>query len=183
MDRSGNLLIAHPKLSPTNPFYKTVIYLFHDDAEGSKGLIINKPSKYPVSDFIINKGYDMYMTRENMRYGGPVATQTVIMLHTDEWTSSSTDYFNKGVGISCDEFMIEKIATNNQPNLWRMMVGMCAWHPGQLDLELKGKYPYKAENSWLTAEANTSILFEQDGDKQWDKALALSSKQMIAAFF
>jgi putative AlgH/UPF0301 family transcriptional regulator len=79
--------------------------------------------------------------------------------------------------------MLEKMATGNEPGLWRMVVGICSWSPGQLELELSGKYPYRPENSWLTVKANRSIMFEHDGDKQWQKAMDLSSKTMLDNFF
>jgi len=181
--KAGKLLIAHPNLSSNNPWYKTVIYLFDDDTNGSKGLVVNKASSYRVSDFFSSRGMILGLTKETMRYGGPVATKTILMLHTDEWYSSSTGYAKNGVAISCDDFMLEKMSMNNQPELWRMCVGLCSWQPGQLDQELEGKYPYRPENSWLTADADPSILFECDGDKQWEKALAVSSRQLINQYF
>lgn len=179
----GKLLIAHPNLPKNNPFYKTVIYIFMHNSEGTQGLIINKPSDFSVSQFIHSKGWDMPLTKETMRFGGPVSPKTVIMLHTDDWYSSNTQIIKNGVGVSGDEFMLEKLASGNAPGLWRMCVGLCAWLPGQLDLELAGKYPYKPENSWLTVDANRSIIFEHDGDKQWQKAMDLSSKKMIEQWF
>jgi len=151
--------------------------------EGTQGLIINKPSQFPVSQFVESKGWSMALTKETMRFGGPVSPKTIVMLHTDDWYSSSTTIVSRGISVTCDDFMLEKISTGNTPGLWRMAVGVCAWQPGQLDLELAGKYPYRPENSWLTVDANRSIVFEQDSDKQWQKALELSSKSMIEQWF
>ena len=179
----GKLLISHPNLPKTNPFHKTVIYIFQHNNEGTQGLVINKPSEFPVSQFIQSKGWAMPLTKETMRYGGPVSAKTVVMLHTDDWYSSSTIPIVNGLSITCDDFMLEKLATGNAPGLWRMCVGVCAWQPGQLDLELSGKYPYRPENSWLTVDSNRSIIFEHDGNKQWEKALESSSRQMIDSYF
>jgi putative AlgH/UPF0301 family transcriptional regulator len=60
---------------------------------------------------------------------------------------------------------------------------MCAWQPGQLDRELKGLPPFKAENSWLIADPNDTIVYDYDGDTQWEKALTYSRQQMINFFF
>lgn len=179
----GKLLISHPNLPKNNPFHKTVIYIFQHNNQGTQGLIINKSSDFPVSQFITSKGWQMPLSKETMRFGGPVSPKTVIMIHTDDWYSSSTQSIVNGISLTFDEFMFEKMSTGNTPGLWRMCVGVCAWHPGQLDLELAGKYPYTPENSWLMVDATRSIMFEHDGDKQWQKAMELSSKHMIEQWF
>ena len=178
----GKLLVSHPNLPKNNPFHNTVIYIFQHNHQGSQGLIINKPSDFPVSQFVKSRGWHMELTKETMRYGGPINSKTVVMIHTDDWYSSNTEHIANGISVSCDDFMFEKIASGNAPGLWRMTVGLCAWQPGQLDLELSGKYPYRPENSWLTVDANKSIMFEHDGDKQWEKALNLSSRQLIDSY-
>jgi putative AlgH/UPF0301 family transcriptional regulator len=60
-----------------------------------------------------------------------------------------------------------------------MMGGICAWQPGQLEMELKGQGPYLPENSWLTCKSNEDIIFAYDGERQWEKAVELSSRQMF----
>jgi putative transcriptional regulator len=181
--RVGKLLIAHPNLPKTTPFHKTVVYIFNEDEQGVQGLILNKPTGYKVNDFIMTQGFEMPLTKEKMRFGGPVSTKLVFMLHTDDFESASSMPVGKGLMLSCDDFMLEKLSMGYQPSLWRMAVGVCMWQPGQLDMELQGHPPYRPENSWLTADANDSILFEYDGEKQWEKALELSSRQMIDSYF
>ena len=183
MNRQGQLLIAHPNLPHNNPFYKSVIYIFEDDQVGTQGIILNKPTNYSVNSFIETQGFTMGLSPEKMRFGGPVSSKMVFMLHTDDWESASSSPVGKGLMISCDDFMLEKMAMGYQPGLWRMMVGVCAWQSGQLDMEMQGVKPYRPENSWLTADANDNILFGYDGEKQWEKAVALSSKQMINSYF
>lgn len=182
MSRQGQILIAHPNLPEQTPFHKTVIYIFNDGPEGTQGIILNKPTRYRVNEFMEEQGFPIHVTKERMRFGGPVSTKMVFMLHTEDFDSASTMPAGKGLKLSCDDFMLEKMAMGYQPSLWRMMVGVAAWQPGQLDMELNGKPPYRPENSWLTADANDSILFEYDGEKQWTKALELASRQMINSY-
>jgi putative AlgH/UPF0301 family transcriptional regulator len=35
----------------------------------------------------------------------------------------------------------------------------------------------------LTANANESIIWDYDGDEQWNRAIELSSQQMIHTYF
>lgn len=181
--KTGKILIAHPNLPANNLFYKSVVYVYDDTPNGTQGLILNKPSNYHVSDFLKNRGMDFPHTKETMRYGGPVRTNTVVMIHSDNWYSSSTTAIRNDIALSCDDFMFEKMAMGDCPSLYRIAVGICGWQTGQLNLELTGRWPYKPENSWLTAEADPSIVFEHDGERQWQKALELSSNQMIASYF
>lgn len=176
----GKLLIAHPNLSKNNPWFQRVIYIFADsEKNGTQGLIINHSTRYNVTDFIAGRGWDMPLTREHVRVGGPVNPKIIFMLHTNEWYSSSTMQVKNNIAVSCDDFMLQKLSFGDQPDAWRMTVGMCAWAPGQLEMELSGKPPYRPENSWLTADVDHSILFEYDGERQWKKSLDLSSKQTV----
>lgn len=183
MSRQGKLLIAHPNLPSNSPWSQRVIYLFADGAEGTQGLVINHPTRYTVNDFISGRGFDLPLTKERIRVGGPVNGKSLFVLHTSEWYSESTFVVDKNFSISSDNFMIEKLSLGNQPDLWRMCLGMCAWAPGQLDAELSGEFPYKTENSWLIADADHSVLFEYDGEKQWNQALELSTKQSVNSWF
>lgn len=184
MSRQGKLLIAHPNLPKNNPFDKSVIYVFSDDDKGTQGIILNKPAELSVNDFLLTKRFESFPeTPEKMRFGGPLSTRTVFMLHTDDFESTSSTIAGKGLMITSDDFMFEKMSFGQQPSAWRIAVGVCGWQPGQLDLELKGQPPYRAENSWLTADGNDNIIFNYDGERQWKQATELSSHQMINLFF
>ena len=183
MSKAGNVLIAHPNLTSNNPWYKTVIYIFEVNHKGTQGLVINKPSDLHVSNFLANRGMQMPHSIETMRYGGPLQSNLVLMLHTDHWYSKSTRVIGNGIALSYDDFMFEKMCMGDTPGLYRVAVGMAQWQPGQLDAELAGTPPYKPENSWLIAEADAGLLFEHDREKQWHKAVEMSSAQMINHFF
>lgn len=183
-NRVGQLLIAHPNLPKENPFQRTVIYILNDNETGTQGIILNKPTAYKVADFMTQRGYGFPSTDQRIRFGGPLSTKTVFMLHTDDFTSASSEIVGNGLMISCDDFMIEKMTQQQVfPHRWRMCVGICGWQPGQLDMELQGHPPYRPENSWLVAKANESIMFSCDGEQQWQKAMELSSRQMINSYF
>lgn len=182
MNRQGRLLIAHPNLSSQTPFYKSVIYIVTDDKEGTTGLIINKSTAYSVNSFAASYGVNLNTTKEKLRFGGPVNTKSIFLLHSEEFMTQGSIHTGNGICVSYDSLILEKMEYQT-PAYWRLCIGMCAWQPGQLDLELEAVKPYKAENSWLLAEPNDSIIFEYDGEKQWEKSLAASSRQMINQFF
>jgi len=184
LSKVGKLLIAHPNLPNGNPFKHSVIYIYEDtEHNGTVGVVLNYHSNFTVSDLCKQKGIIFPDGSQNLHKGGPVNEQAILMLHTDEWQSHNTSKAGPGLHISSDNIMFNKIALGDQPAYYRIFAGMSAWQPGQLDMELRGQFPYKPENSWLLADANDSIIFEYDGDKQWQMAVELSSQQMIDQYF
>jgi putative AlgH/UPF0301 family transcriptional regulator len=184
MSMAGKLLIAHPNLPAGSPWAKTVIYVYEDKPTiGTLGLVLNKFSNFTVRELCHQKGIMFPDSAPVIHKGGPVNEQALMLLHTDEWQSQNTTPAGKSYRISSDNFMFEKIAKGDYPAYYRFFAGMAAWSPGQLNMELKGQFPFRSENSWLTADSNDSILFEYDGEKQWERAIATASSQMIDQFF
>ena len=79
--------------------------------------------------------------------------------------------------------MFLKMSQGNEPVYWRMHIGLCSWSPGQLDMEMKGQFPYNKTHRWLTANPTEEIIFEYDGEEQWNKALELCSYQTVNQWF
>lgn len=106
----------------------------------------------------------------------------VIMLHTHEWCSTNTGAVSADYSITSDYNMFGKIAQGDQPCYWRMFAGVASWAPGQLEQELETESSYGNSNFWLTATPNDDIMFQTDGDNQWQAALDLSAKQLFDAW-
>jgi putative transcriptional regulator len=183
MSRQGQLLIAHPNLPIDHPFGQTVIYVGYDGNDGVTGLILNKTTNLSVSQFLHRRKLDTLNTGDKtMHIGGPVSTQSVFMLHSNDWESTTSIDAGNGLSISSDDFMLEKLALGHVPAYWRLFAGVCSWQAGQLDLELKGIAPYRPENSWLTCKPNDNIIYNYDGVDQWEKAMTLSREQLINSY-
>ena len=180
MSRRGKILIANPAMPKTNPFYKSVIYLYVDDAStGSVGLVLNKPSGIPVQKVFYDNKATYPPPEKSVYMGGPVNPNAICILHTDEWQSQNTMVAGNNLLVSSDQLMFLKMSQGNEPVHWRITIGISSWSPGQLDMELAGQFPYNNAHKWLTATPTESILFEYDGEEQWSKALELCSKQTI----
>ena len=181
---AGKLLIAHPNVENENIFSKTVIYVYQDDAmQGSLGVILNKPSRFKISDVCAEKNIVFGDTTKRVYHGGPVNQQALVLLHSNDWSSENTADATNNLCVSSDNTMLSKISTGNEPAYWRLFGGMCGWAPGQLESELSGQWPYRPENSWLTADANDSLIFEYDGKSQWSNLVETSSQQMFDKYF
>ena len=176
----GKLLVAHPNLEGT-VFERSVIYLYQDNDYGSAGIILNRVSQYTLKYLFDNKGLS-YERHGYVYIGGPVETKSITLLHTDDFGSVNTQHVSKGICVSSDNLMLEKIAMGNEPDDWRITVGICGWSPGQLEDEIKGRGNRRG-TSWLTTEADANIIFGYDGEKQWEKAVELCSRNMFDQYF
>jgi putative transcriptional regulator len=153
----GKLLVAHPNLG--NFFHRTVIFVYQDDENsGTLGLVLNKPTRITVADV--------------------VTENAVFLLHEDQWYGSNTMQIgNSGLAITSDNVMMEKLSMGNYPLGWRMCTGVAAWRPGQLQQEMSSIH------GWLTCDANRAIVFNKDGDRQWNNSLQLCANQKIDSYF
>lgn len=179
MDLTGKLLVAHPSLKGAL-FSHSVLFIFEHSANGAQGFVLNKSIGYPVSDIFESNGL-IIDTNDTVYKGGPINERSLSLFHTGEWLSSNT-YPVGDYCVSSDKFMLEKMASGPAPVYWRMVSGISGWAPGQLEAEIEGQGPF-TEKSWLTLDPNDSIMFDYDGEEQWNKAIEMCSQQMINSFF
>ena len=175
----GKLLVAHPRLQE-KPFSRSVVLVTEDHANGSVGLILNKPTEFSLRQIMESKGYDC-LADKTVYLGGPVNSSALVMIHSDNWYSSNTMVVKSGISISSDTLMIEKMAMGDFPHQWRFVCGISGWSPGQLNSEIKGTNG--REPGWLVCDANEDIIHKWDGEKQWRKALELCSSEMLNQYF
>lgn len=184
MSRVGKILIANPTMPAENPFAKTVIYVYSDDVkQGTTGVILNRVSETTVQDLCYDHKITYPSSEPKVHIGGPVNRTAMILLHTDDWHSSNTALAGNNLLISSDKLMMLKLSQGNEPVYWRMIIGLSSWAPGQLDMEIKGQFPYNRTHQWLTADPDEDTIFGYDGEEQWNKALELYSAQMIDFYF
>jgi|TARA_A100001388_G_scaffold176448_1_gene132038 putative transcriptional regulator len=173
----GKLLVAKPHVMRDPFFQKSVVYIYEQQGEVVLGLILNKPTNMTTTDVnklrgTINSGAVAPLYR-----GGPVSEQSLLMIHTDDWSSTNTLDAKNGLLVSSDELMLEKLAMENLPKCWRLMSGMSTWVIPQLQTEI---YRHKA---WLVIDPNKQIFFDTDGEEQWKASIDLASHRMMETFF
>lgn len=180
----GKLLIANPRFPSSNPFAKSVIYLYqHNSVLGSSGVVLNKSSSKRVSDFA---GYDIGFEQycNNMIHlGGPVNPAAMILLHSDDWKSSNTVEVGNRLRISSDEGMFDRLGIGPEPAYWRMFFGYSGWSVGQLESEIEGKNGYDESTRWLLADPTDELMFLYDNEEQWEKSLEHATSQIVDSWF
>ena len=163
------LLIASPQMK--DPFFEgTVVLVWHYDADGAIGVIVNRALPHSIPDVLMLTGVEeMNLHPENrVTWGGPV--------ETGSGTAISRAQINDGEGWQLDENIA---ITRSEDVLYRMLseqkqvilcLGYAGWGPGQLDAEIEA-------GGWLYTDATPDLVFDsrdEDGYAQAIKTLGLT---------
>jgi len=176
-----HFLIAMPGLEDAM-FTKSVVYVCEHSPRGALGLIINKPSDLKM-DALFGK-VDLQLQRPDVAsqavfQGGPVHEERGFVLHEpvfadaerpQESLYASTLVIPGGLEMTTSRDVLEAIAAGAGPRKVLVSLGYSAWGEGQLENELK-------DNSWLTVDAQSSIIFDTPVAQRYDQALALLGLQ------
>ena len=167
----GELLVAAEGMKDPR-FVESVIYLVKDDAEGTFGLVINRPlAKGPIDDLL--KGMGANPQGSNLEiavhYGGPVSSRQGFVLHSDDVTLDDSIRVKGGIAMTSDVQIIEAIAAGKGPRQYLFALGYAGWAPGQLEVEIE-------KQSWFTVAADKALIFGTDAENKWRKA---SDKRQI----
>jgi putative transcriptional regulator len=175
MNLLGNLLIA-PPIVKGNFWHKSVILVTEHHAKGSVGVVLNKRSDTTLKDFGIQLGLSIDLPGY-VYVGGPVNSQSLSFLHTNEWKSKNTMYVNEMLSVSSADDILPRLAMGDVPNKYRLFLGMAGWGANQLISEIKGIPPWNQNTSWCTATSDLNLVFEEDGKDQWCSALDRSGAE------
>ena len=160
---AGILLIAEPFLKDPN-FMRTVILLCDHQTDGSFGFVINRHYEHTLNELM----NDMDQLVLPVFYGGPVQMDTIHFLHQYPHKIPGSHEVQKGIYWGGDfETAISLLQEGSiDKNKIRFFIGYSGWSDGQLTNELK-------EKSWLTVEANRTIVFHKEADEIWKESLKL----------
>lgn len=169
MNLQHHFLIAMPSLDDPN-FRHSVVYICEHNKNGTMGLVVNKPLGKLTVQEVLTK-LDIYPTpkvssnhlNNLVMDGGPLADDRGFILHTPVHCFSSSIQITEDVMITSSKDVLETLGTASQPSDVLVTLGYSGWEPGQLEKEL-------LENSWLTVEADSDILFHTPIDKRWQAA-------------
>ena len=160
-------------------FNKSVVYMCEHRERGALGLVINKPSDMTMKG-LFDK-VDLPLGREDLTLspvfqGGPVHTERGFVLHEPvsgpepveprDPIYASTLSIPGGLEMTTSRDVLEALSTGAGPKKVLISLGYAAWAQGQLESEI-------AENSWLTVDADPSVIFDTPIAQRYDKALSL----------
>ena len=173
-----HFLIAMPGLDDP-AFARSVVYLCEHSERGALGLLINKPTDLHLQGLFDKIDLDLQrqdLAQAPVFLGGPVNTDRGFVLHdpmrqTDppntESAYASTLHIAAGpLDMTTSRDVLEALSNGAGPRRVLVALGYSAWAEGQLESEL-------AQNSWLTVEADLSVIFDTPIEQRYDQALRL----------
>jgi putative transcriptional regulator len=110
-------------------------------------------------------------TTLDLHWGGPVQSDHVMLLHTDEYKNASTVAVSPGVALSVPKEALGDIAAGRGPQRFIVAVGYAGWAAGQLERELEMK-------GWAVIPGSADLLFDADVAGKWRRAWALRTQEL-----
>lgn len=176
--RSGKLLVAHPNLKDSI-FKKSVVYICCDNQhEGTIGLILNRQTDSDIRLFFESMRLNYYGS-DYFYNGGPINIESLILLHSDDWSSESSMPVKNNLSMSSDLLMLEKFDLGDVPDNWKMFRGISYWHPGQLESEIN------SATGWQVLDVDDevqSLMFDYTNTAMWHEALMHCSRNFMDQF-
>lgn len=160
----GTLLVAKPTVEDFC-FKRSVTVLVDHDAEGSMGIIVNKPTRFTLNEVVpeieCNEQLPLYL-------GGPVGTNMLFFLHT-LGTDAIPDSVQLAPGVFFGgDFEGLKMLIESGQNLngkVKFMVGYSGWTTGQLNNEVE-------RHDWAVLKDSTAeLVFNTPYDLVWSQAV------------
>ena len=174
---TNHFLIAMPGMQDRN-FAGSVVYVCEHSEQGALGLIINKPGSISMAD-LFDK-VELPLARSELGaqpvfHGGPLQTEQGFVLHDpvvaegqpeDESIYASTLTVPGGLEMTTSKDVLEALSQGGGPERVLVTLGYSAWGEGQLESEI-------ASNTWLTVDADLSLIFDAPVDQRYERAMGL----------
>jgi putative transcriptional regulator len=165
---AGQLLMAMPQMLDPR-FARSVVYLcLHSEEAGAMGLVINKPLAAMTMDELLGH-LNLEPARLNqprpVHFGGPVDPGRGFVLHTADYREEATLPVGGNIAMTATLDILRAIGKGEGPQKSLLALGYAGWAPGQLDAEIQA-------NGWLSVAADDDLVFGNDLDGKWRRALA-----------
>jgi len=166
---TGRMLVAMPGIGDPR-FERALIFLCAHNAEHAMGLAVNRPVQGLSLAGVLKRlkiKSSITVPDDLVLMGGPVERDRGFVLHTDDYVSpSSSVAVMPGISLTATPEVLEAIAGHNRrPRRSLLALGYAGWDAGQLETEIQ-------QNTWLTCESDESLIFDDDYDQKWERALA-----------
>src|SRR5262249_44440078 len=165
---TGQLLIAMPQMMDPR-FARSVVYVCaHSGDEGAMGLVVNKVLPSVTMDELLShlKLEPSQLNRARpVHFGGPVEPGRGVVLHSLDYREQATLSIGDEFAVTATLDILRAIGKGEGPRQNLLALGYAGWAPGQLDAELQA-------NGWLCVDADADLMFDDDVDTKWQRAIA-----------
>jgi putative transcriptional regulator len=160
------LLLAAPVMLDPN-FAKTVVVMGHHTREGALGWIVNRLLGEPAATLLAAPLDTAVHPDTPLRVGGPVFTNGLVALFRDAVPGVESVEMAPGLRVSAAAEILPKLfaapPAAGTPGL--LVLGYSGWAADQLESEME-------EGSWLVLPWDPAIVFTNDVERLWERALA-----------
>jgi len=163
-DAQGLFLIASPGLG--DPFFakSTVVMLPLENSELVVGVIINKPTRVPLSE-LFPHARSLEKQSATAYFGGPVDMHDMSAIFRSANPSGRDLHLFADVYITFDADEITSLVKNSkEPSTLRIFLGRAQWGQAQLQREM-------LEGAWYNERLNADPIFSADPEKVWKELL------------
>ena len=158
-------LIATPAIRDPI-FASSLIYMCEHSEHGSMGLVVNHETTQILGDIFSQLDIvceDERINNQPVFIGGPVQLEQGFVLHSTAEGWQSSVEVSTGIHLTSSLDILKAIATGKGPEDYLVILGFSGWASGQLESELQ-------QNSWLTSNCNSDLLFHQKPEDKWQVA-------------
>ncbi|MBL8770391.1 MAG: YqgE/AlgH family protein [Phenylobacterium sp.] len=164
---SGQLLIAMPGIGDPR-FERALILVCAHDSDHAMGIAVNRPVEgLTVPELLERLEIEVtaQMDDDPVLMGGPVEVERGFVLHTDDYRAQYSLGVDGGLALTTTREVLEAMASHNRhPRRAILALGYAGWGAGQLENEIR-------HNVWLTVEADETLVFGEDHETKWARAL------------
>ena len=165
---TGQLLIAMPAISDPR-FDRALILVCAHDVQHAMGIALNRPVEgLTLPDLFerLEVQTEIRLPPDLVRVGGPVERERGFVLHTDDYVGEVSLDVTEGIRLTATREVLEAMASRDRrPRRSLLALGYAGWGAGQLEEEIR-------QNVWLTCEADEALIFDDDYETKWTRALA-----------
>jgi putative transcriptional regulator len=164
---TGQFLVAMPSM-PDPRFARSVVYICSHGPNGAMGIVVNR--LFSEADFrMLLEQLNIQASSQTpdlrVHFGGPVETGRGFVLHSSDYRREGTVAIDDNIALSATIEILQAIADGGGPERLLMALGYSGWGAGQLEAEMKA-------NGWIIVPADAELLFSDDIDGKWERALA-----------
>jgi putative transcriptional regulator len=171
----GVFLVANRDLADPN-FRETVILIVDHGAEGTRGLIVNRPTDIPFADALPDVEA-LQRLKDTVYVGGPVARYLVsLLVRADDPPEDTVQVFDSVYFSHKLSALLHLLEGSRGGVTMRAYVGHTGWGPGQLAMELD-------RGDWHIARADAAAIFDTKPAQIWPTLIDRLEPHLLQASY
>lgn len=165
MSLAKHLLVAMPTQDDAI-FAHSVIYICDYHELGTVGLIINRPTEYPVKmlfEHLELESPSDIISSQPLMFGGPIQPERGFVIHRPVGNWRSSLLLEEDVTITTSNDIINAIVLGKGPTDSLITLGYAGWDSSKLEKEI-------IDDLWLVCPFRADLLYDVPFNERWKEA-------------